>query len=314
MSPSRFIKQARATTKSLLGSRYQEEVEEDPKWPLPLDDISEYTQARLKDGLAFVDHTQRNKKRKISPLSSHCLTLYQSAIKASLLGEDVSPDEYDHLLATIFTYEKDIYTNKFLRDPLGSDICSTMVERLAELRRYEFATRYGDHMQAVCDELKSKVQVEKPQHFEDIRVWNRFWTNINADLKQEHEDWVKWGFRSPYVSNKQVKTTLCVFNACNHMGLSFYHVLQAIQLYAGQNNLFHKSILRYIENGEWCRLAEMLFRDLRDLPVVTPSHLRKNIPVMETIINAIVDEYFIRGDKERPFDPRDWRTREAPTK
>lgn len=55
----------------------------------------------------------------------------------------------------------------------------------------------------------------------------------------------------------------------------------------------------------------MLFRDLRDLPVVTPGHLRKNIPVMETIINAIVDEYFIRGDKERPFDPRDWRTRES---
>ncbi|KAH6977368.1 hypothetical protein BKA56DRAFT_674187 [Ilyonectria sp. MPI-CAGE-AT-0026] len=95
------------------------------------------------------------------------------------------------------------------------------------------------------------------------------------------------------------------------MGLSFDHVLQAIQHYAGQNKLFHKSILRYIENGEWCRLAEMLFRDLRDLPVVTPSHLRKNIPVMESIINAIVDEYFIRGDKERPFDPRDWRTRES---
>ena len=40
-------------------------------------------------------------------------------------------------------------------------------------------------MSAVCDRLKTKARVERTQYFEQLQGWNRFWTDINADINKE---------------------------------------------------------------------------------------------------------------------------------
>ena len=81
-------------------------------------------------------------------------------------------------------------------------------------------------------------------------------------------------------------------------------------MYAEQNTFTHGSILDIVEHGEWHALAETLAQDLHDLPVITRSHLRENIPIIQETIEAIVDEYFQRN-KELPHDFNWWSPKET---
>ena len=298
------MRRARATTKSLLGSDYQEEIVETPRFPDPLSDVSKYDEARLKEGLAFADQTLRNTHRRVSPITSHCLNLYKSTVKAVLTEEYDDETQREELLATVFLYEKDIYSKRFLRVP-SDEAEAGLVDRLSQLRRYEFAARYGDYMSAVCDRLKTKARVERTQYFEQLQGWNRFWTDINSDINKETRAWERWLVRDPTLGDEEVKTRLAVYNACNDMALNFDQTLQAIAMYADRNSLVHASIQRYVERGEWNKLAESLSRDMRDLPVVIPSHLRPNIPIMQVIMQAVVDEYFV-PDERQPTNHNLW--------
>ena len=44
-------------------------------------------------------------------------------------------------------------------------------------------------MSAVCDRLKTKLRVENTQCFGQLQGWNRFWTDINADINKECSTW-----------------------------------------------------------------------------------------------------------------------------
>ena len=115
MSLFAFIKRARASTKSILGDEYVDEVVDHPKPPQPPKDVTSYNDSRLKRGLIFADHALLSKTRKVSPITSHCLTLYKSAVKALLEEEYTDEEEKQILLATVLAYERQIYTTDFLR-------------------------------------------------------------------------------------------------------------------------------------------------------------------------------------------------------
>ncbi|KAK3362555.1 hypothetical protein B0T25DRAFT_8603 [Lasiosphaeria hispida] len=141
------MKRARASTKSLLGSSYKDEVIDNPTVPKPAVNISAYTDARWMEGLQFADHSLRNKKRKVSPIAQHCLTLYKATLKAVLEKEYDDEDEKSDLLSSVLPYERDIYTNKFLRRPDDSGALN-LVERLAQLRRFELQLRISDRLRS----------------------------------------------------------------------------------------------------------------------------------------------------------------------
>lgn len=129
-------------------------------------------------------------------------------------------DQRDELLAIVFLYEKDIYSKRVLRLP-GDEAEAGLMDRLSQLRRYEFAARYGDYMSTVCDNLATKARVEKTQHFEQLQDWNRFWTDINADINKEAGNWERWVVRDPTLTDDELKTRLAIYHACNNMALSF---------------------------------------------------------------------------------------------
>lgn len=122
--------------------------------------------------------------------------------------------------------------------------------------------------------------------------------------------WRRWLVRSPDVDDNKVKTTLAIYNACNHMGLDFEGMLQTIAMYADRNSLVHMSVLWMVRKGMWYKLTGLLHSGLRDLPVVTPEHLRENIPILQLIIKSVIDEYYNRN-AEHPHDLNCWVPKEA---
>lgn len=72
-----------------------------------------------------------------------------------MLDNDYADDEEkDMILMNVQGFEESIYTNRFLRGP-GNELESTLYDRLSQLRRYEFAARYGDYAKKVCDDVKT---------------------------------------------------------------------------------------------------------------------------------------------------------------
>lgn len=120
MSLSRLLRRKRASTRAILGDLYQEEVSDNPKVPVPPDSsqgIAVYTEERLKNALLYADQTLRNKTRKGSPSSNHCLLMYKSTVKAVLSNEWDTEKEKEEMLQLVLIFEKDIYTHRFLQLP-----------------------------------------------------------------------------------------------------------------------------------------------------------------------------------------------------
>lgn len=308
MSLSKFIKRARASTESLLGDSYEKDVIDNPTVPEPPGDISAYSEERLKVGLRFADHSLRNKKRKLSPIAHHCLTIYKATLKAVLEKEYDDNDEKKDLLSSVLHFERDIYTRDFLRCPVDFDGLN-LVERLSQLRRFEFAARYGDYLAQICDRLEVTDRTEKTQYFEQLNGWDRYWTDINSSINQEQPRWRRWEMRDRGVKDEEIKTTLAAFNACNNMGLNFDRILRTIAMHADRNSLVHMSIERLAEQGQWRVLKDTLAQDLVEIPVVTPGHLRSNIPLLQETIQAVIDVYFNRPNDHRD-DPDFWTPKE----
>jgi len=217
--------------------------------------------------------------------------MYTATIKAVLEEDFDDNDERNMLLSTVLMCERDIYTKNFLRGPDGEEQAS-LIERLAELRRYEFAARYGDYMSHVCQKLKTTAKVYKTEYYESLHGWDRYWTDINHSINIEQTNWTRRTLRDPTVTDDDVKTTLTIYNACEHMAIDFDKILQVIAMYTDRNSLVHASILRYVKRGNWHLVSSTLARDLRELPSITPSNIAHTIPLMQEIIRTVVDEYF----------------------
>lgn len=295
MSLSKFIKRKRASTKAILGADYVENVTNLPELPEPPKNTSGYSEERLKLGLQYADKSLRHKTRKISPTAQHCLDIYKSTVKAVLENEYADEDERKLLLSNILMCEKHIYTKRFLHGDESVD--QDLVARLAELRQYEFAARYGDYLANVCSQLKETARMQKTKYFEQLTGWQRYWTTIQDDIHSERSKWRQWERGSPLATEEDVKNTWAVFHACKHMGINFEDTIRTIGMYADRNSLVHNSFMQLVESSSWWILRETLARDLNDLPLVIPADLRSDIPLLQTIIASITDSYFERNEK-----------------
>ncbi|KAK3936447.1 hypothetical protein QBC46DRAFT_321463 [Diplogelasinospora grovesii] len=298
MSLTRFAKRKRASTHAILGDLFEEEVINIPtRGPEPPKAADMYTEARLKEGLLYADTTLRYKQRKLSPLAAHCITLYKATMKAALEGDWMDEEERIALLNTILVYETEIYGTRALGFPSVTVDMNT-VDRLAQLRRYVFAVRYGDYMAGVYERLKIPAQEDSTSYFEQLPGWERYWTDVQAEIEKETKSWDLWKRGNKAVDEERIKTTLAISTACNHMGLNFDNTIETIRsLYADRKSLLlHMPVLQMARSGKWNKLRYILQDDLRDLPVVMPPDFHKSIPALQHIIEAVVDQYFTRAE------------------
>lgn len=175
---------------------------------------------------------------------------------------------------------------RYLRGPADDDEAD-LFNRLFQLRRFDFVSRYGDFMDSVCDELK----------FEQFHDLDRYWTEISNGITQEKSLWRQWQFGITF--DEDVKTTCAVFNACTATGLDFDNVMRSIAVYADRNDnsLVRASAAHLAEQGKWALLIRALDLDLDEIRFFTLKHLRTEIPALRKTVQAVVDRYFDRSAK-----------------
>src|SRR5690554_1270179 len=176
MSFNKWFTKAKAATQSPLGTDHDDKVTTPAKAPIPPNNIHQYNDERLKEGLRYADQRLRNKTRKVSPIAGHCLSLYKGSVKSIRTHDYVDKEEREALLSNVLMCERSIHTCSFLNVQDCTD--TTLVQRLAELRRYEYAARYGDYLANVCQRLKTTVRLEGTLYFEQLGGWRRYWTTI----------------------------------------------------------------------------------------------------------------------------------------
>ncbi|OIW23293.1 hypothetical protein CONLIGDRAFT_686731 [Coniochaeta ligniaria NRRL 30616] len=258
----------RATTRALLGDAYVEHVQDVLKRPHVEKDASSYPPDRLKRSLYYADATLRNRALdlKVSPLTSSLLTLYKASVKDLLLGNYDGNDDKEVLVAHVMTAERQMRAVEFLRLPWG-EAASDIIRHLCELRRYEFAARYGDYTKDVCERLKV------PSH--------------------------------SYIKARYIETSLAVESAYNASGLNLKAISATIAIYADRDSFVHMSMLQMVEEGIWQKLRAVLFCNVTDIPKVMPDHLRHTIPILEGVVEAVIDTYFTRR-KDDPLNINYW--------
>ena len=195
---------------------YPKEEAGSPPVPTPPNEIDDYTEDRLRQGLQFADMMLRNKQKRVSPLPGHCLAIYAAAIRAVLEEDFEHDDEKNNLLSTIMMYERDIQTMVFLRGPDG-EYQADLIVSLVRLRASELWARYHPYV--------------KRTDVEDCAHWYRFydyWKGVNDSIGQERTFWARRTLRDSTVTDDDVKTTLAIYNACEHMAIDFNNVLQVI--------------------------------------------------------------------------------------
>ncbi|KAK1486051.1 hypothetical protein CCUS01_15248 [Colletotrichum cuscutae] len=255
MSFSRFLNRPRSSTKVLLGDAYVEN---------PPPTLSAYDDKRLRHGLSFADQTLRQTQRKI----------YKTTLKAVLEQDYDGEKAKEKLFAQVQTYEQLIFTRRFLRGPRDAAQAS-LVERLTELRQYEFAARYGDYQARLCKKLKLHAQTFQTKNYEKLQGWDRYWTQIQEELQAEKPLYKRYRLGDNKVIEDDVATTLAVYEACKKM-------------YANRNDILHAPIQEIASQGRPARCTR---------------------GVLQEIIDACIDEFFDRSGIPALADDR-WRIRE----
>ncbi|KAB5546894.1 hypothetical protein GE09DRAFT_1190797 [Coniochaeta sp. 2T2.1] len=290
------------TTRALLGDTWVAEAEEEeaPRPVKPERTTSAYTPAPLKRSLRYADQVLRYQKRKVSPIVERLLTKHAANVVALLTGEITNAQQREDLIRDIIDEERVIYTKCFLRVPY-KDCWPYLIEGLSELRRYEFAARYGEDFENLCDDLQKTAVELQTVYYHAIPGWHMRWTIIAASLARDIPQWQRYAALDKSVRHEEVATHLAIAEACRAMGTNFESMLALVAMYPDRNSIIHISTMELIEQGRWDDLKHNLVRDLLDIDLVTPRNLRHTIPILQAVINAIIDRYWIR----HPSNPRD---------
>ena len=92
-----------------------------------------------------------------------------------------------------------------------------------------------------------------------------------------------------------------VYIACGVLGIDPNHMIWLINEWAERNRVFHNQIRQYISDCQWARLAEQLYRDLKELLNVASDP--DTAARYEEVLLSIQKEYF---DVIDPDDPQQW--------
>lgn len=285
------------STRALLGGDWRATPRPFPPIPVPGKSLQDYTPVKIKAGLAYADERRRAPQRKLSPLAEAAIRRYESACKDALLAK--SQQESFDAISRLREYEKSLAYNTLL-DGAGTEDMQKMMDKLIHWRRLELFARYGDYLVRICREFKKKAQLYETEFCDLLSKWDNYWTDINRSLQEEKPRWEERG-KTGEVPNSDVKMHLAVKSACQHVGLDYTQILQAIRLYADQNELMHASVDELITRADWYALARQLSTDWAEVEAVVPEHLHWTTYLIKKLIRDMIADFFdLRVESAQP--------------
>ncbi|KAF8419768.1 hypothetical protein EV426DRAFT_700947 [Tirmania nivea] len=272
---------------------------------IPLKNASEYTEDRVRQGLAFADSILRNKIQKLSPLGQIALGLYKDSCARYLDiedGEALDETEVAQLraewIATIRAHENSFMLMACLRLTNTQD-AQQLQDELVDMMRTRFYARYGDYFAQVSTQLKSYAEANTVPGWQAVA--KSYWTDIATRLRDEAKDYAK-SLKGEVVECEQIPTHTAIRHACRAIGFDLPNTISIINHYATRNELVHTNLLQFIKEGSFKDLSTLLYRDLRDLPLILSLTDREDYALMYSLIEIIIDTWYVRPETQPDRD------------
>ena len=300
-----------------------------------MEDVTELTPQRLREYLELA-HKAAGSSRAITPAANHMYNIYKLLLKVALQQSEGldNEDKRGAFTQAIKVYEREIAKmDQSSQADANTPIDMTLVRRLAQLKRYALAARYGtDFMKPVFHQLgidypEADTEYFEESCYEDGTSWREYWTGMFNELREELSP-------TPLVLLDEV----CRLRDQNITGLEpdRYQTLNKVWMASKQLGIRPKPMVRaflaYCWPKDWDKLRQnplmsvlemideagreeldhvrfCLHDDLHELPFIMPEQLRHMIPVLHTIIESLVDTFYDRrhGSENGPVEA--WRAR-----
>jgi hypothetical protein len=260
----------------------------EPPAPSPEKSPSSYTPEKIQDRLKFVKHVKES--RDITPRSEIFLQLYTDAAENALASRNV--DNRLSYCQQLYRYDNFIQQNTFLSMQRSQDQ-KELERKLLSLKKLEYYLRYGDYLAQECKALKDASKELNSKVLQD------YWTNVNARMKEERTLFKKHGDKT---RPQDISTLTAIWEAANAIRIDRDRAQWVIGRHAERNEMAHSSVLELLQAGHWTELALILYHDRKDLPLVVPPEMNKDIERMTELIDNLRDKYYIieRGDEDEP--------------
>jgi hypothetical protein len=267
----------------------------EPPAPSPEKSPSSYTPEKIQDRLKFVKHAKES--RDITPRSAIFLQLYTDAAENALASRDM--DNRLSYCQQLYRYDNFIQKNTFLSMQRSQDQ-KELERKLLSLKKLEYYLRYGDYLAQECKALKDASKELDSKELQD------YWTSVNARMEKEQRLFKNFGDET---RPQDISTLTAIWQAANAIRIDGDRAQWVIGRYAERNEMAHSFILELLQAGHWTELALFLYHDRKDLPLVVPPEMNKDIERMTELIDNLIDKYYIieRGDED---EPDTWRATE----
>lgn len=139
-----------------------------------------------------------------------------------------------------------------------------MQQNLLELRELQYYSRYGDYVKVIPTRLRLHASEHKTTNWQ--LLCGRFrWSEIATRLSVEHQA-MKERLRtegSAAMNTLPLETHVAVQTACRELGISDDVAIWSIIQYGERNRAFHRDLDSLKAEGEFRKLALVLYTDLR---------------------------------------------------
>lgn len=300
----------RALTRTLLGSEYEETVTSILDPPQPLQNLSEYTAERVRQGLRYADTTPRHPKRKISPGGAFALKLYKDTCISLLDILDIDEGEIfettaeerkdieDAHRAFIREAEKGIQINACMQ-ATKTNSAQKLQDEILNLQRTAFYGRYGDYFAEICNNLKVAAERGKLAGWQTFS--KKYWSGIAKEVEEERPVYKRFckGWTGLH---EKMPTTQAILVASDALGLHPDHTLEIVRQYGIRNDLLHANLLPMIKKGLFASLAERLCLDRIDIPLLVPASDGADHKILAGLLDSMIDLWF----QKEELDPANY--------
>ena len=106
------------------------------------------------------------------------------------------------------------------------------------------------------------------------------WSYIATQIREEKEAKEK----ATRLGQQYIRTvTISVWMACANLGFNKDHMLAAIDIYGSRDDVVHTNIKTIIKKCRWGEPANLLHRDLDELPRLIPPSRAQDLDMVRTI-------------------------------
>ncbi|KAJ5046522.1 uncharacterized protein L3040_003765 [Drepanopeziza brunnea f. sp. 'multigermtubi'] len=191
--------------------------------------------------------------------------------------------------STLRTFEE---SNEYLicKFQTRSNTSQELRANIVQLQKLKLSARYGDMFAIACKMVRNRAQ---ESNLAGAPLLEGYWTDISRRLRQEQP---KWELLMKTRKHEEGTITLhqTLLEACNGTGFELDDIITIIYMYSDSNEEMHSNLLPLVQDVSPISIATELDNGLNDLPAIIPPGNLEYLQILQTLINAMIDSWFVK--------------------